>query len=98
MAKFLVRWAIDTIRVPTDEKERRALSLGMVEMVKADLKTGITKEWGAYLHGMKGYSIVEGSETEITSQLMKYAPFVKFKVQAVLSVVQLEKAMKAKRK
>jgi hypothetical protein len=48
----------------------------LMEMVKQDIKKGITKDWGAFVGEMNGYSVLEGTELEILSQVQQYTPFV----------------------
>ena len=55
MPKYFMTWEIDPTRVPTDMKERAALWGGMVEMIKQEMKEGITTEWGCFVGEAKGY-------------------------------------------
>jgi hypothetical protein len=98
MAKYLILWEIDPARVPVNAKERGTAWLTMVEMVKADMKKGITKDWGAFPGEMKGYVIGEGSETDIVSVCLQYLPYVKFEVHPVISLAQDEQVIKASMK
>ena len=95
MAKFLILWEVDSTRVPTAAKERGTAWLAMVEMVKADMKKGFTKDWGSFPGELNGYAIDEGTEVTIMTELMKYAPYVKFEVRAVATLAQVEEAIKA---
>jgi hypothetical protein len=98
MAKYLILWEIDPARVPVNAKERGTAWLALAEMVKADMKKGITKDWGSFIGELKGYSIGEGTEVNIATQLMQYAPYVKFEVRAVATLAQVEEAIKASMK
>jgi len=95
MAKYLVLWEIDSARVPISAKERGTAWLACVEMVKADIKKGLTKDWGAIPGALKGYTIAEGTEVEIMNTLLQYAPYVKFEVHPVASLAQIEQSIKA---
>ena len=53
MARYLILWEIDPARVPTDAKERGTAWLVMVEMMKADMKKGVTKDWGHSLRNTR---------------------------------------------
>jgi hypothetical protein len=65
-----------------------------MEMVKQDIKKGITKDWGVFPGEFNGYSVVEGTEVEIMNQTQQYAPFVFFKVHPIASVAQAEDMIK----
>jgi hypothetical protein len=95
MAKYLLLWEIDTTRVPVSPKERGAGWKALMEMVKQDMKKGMTKDWGAFVGEINGYSVAEGTEVEIGNMLQQFAPFVRFKVHPIASVSQVEEVIKA---
>jgi hypothetical protein len=89
MGKYLVLWEIDRSRVPVDAKERGTAWGLLMEMVKKDIKAGITKDWGAFVGETNGYTVSEGTEVEIGNALMQYAPYVTFKTHPIASVAQV---------
>ncbi len=89
MGKYLVLWEIDPSRVPVDAKERGAGWSLLMEVVKKDIKAGITKDWGAFVGEINGYAIDEGTELEIGNTLMQYAPYVRFKTHPIASINQV---------
>ncbi len=94
MAKFLTLWEMDTTRIPeSPEEEVRGYTM-MVNMIKDDLKTGKTLEFGMFAGGLGGYVIREGTEQEIHEETMKYSPHTTFKTYPVLSISQLEEMLK----
>ncbi len=95
MGKYLSLWEIDRTKIPMDPKERGIGFDMLMEMVKQDMKKGITKDWGAFVGEFHGYSILEGTEVEIMNQVQKYTPFVYFKVHPIASVAQAEEMIKA---
>jgi len=95
MAKYLLLWEIDTTRVPVSPKERGAGWKTLMEVVKQDMKKGMTKDWGAFVGEINGYSVAEGTEVEIGNMLQQFAPFVRFKVHPIASVSQVEEVIKA---
>ena len=95
MGKYLVLWEIDTTRLPVSPKERGAASLPLVEMVKQDIKKGVIKDWGVFVGEDCGYSVAEGTESEIMNTLQPYVPFVRFKSHAIGSLTQVEEMLKA---
>jgi hypothetical protein len=95
MAKYLLLWEIDTTKVPVSPKERGAGWKALMEMVKQDMKKGMTKDWGAFVGEINGYSVAEGTEVEIGNMLQQFAPFVRFKVHPIASVSQVEEVIKA---
>lgn len=95
MGKYLYLWEIDRTKIPMDPKERGVGFSMLLEMVKQDLKKGITKDWGVFPGEFSGYSVVEGTEVEIMNQVQQYTPFVYFKVYPIASVTQTEQMIKA---
>jgi len=98
VAKYLVLWEVDSTRVPVNAKERGTAWLAMVEMVKASIKKGFTKDWGSFPGELNGYSIHEGTELELMTETLQYAPYVKFEVHPVASLAQVEQVIKASTK
>ncbi len=95
MPKYLVTWEIDPTRVPIDLKERGALWGGMLEMVKQQIKDGITSDWGAFVGEGRGYSIGEQSEVDLAKTLQRFYPFVTFQVHQVMSVDKMAEVAKS---
>ena len=95
MGKYLMLWEIDTTKVPVSPKERGAGWNTLMQMVKQDIKKGMTKDWGAFVGEINGYSVAEGTEVEIGNMLQQFAPFVRFKVHPIASVSQVEEVIKA---
>ncbi len=95
MGKYLYLWEIDRTKVPIDAKERGFGFNMLMEMVKGDIKKGITKDWGVFVGEHAGYSVVEGTEAEIMNQVQQYTPFVYFKVHPIGSVAHVDEMIKA---
>ena len=95
MGKYLMLWEVDTTRLPVNPKERGAGWNALMQMVKQDMKKGITKDWGAFVGELKGYAVNEGSELEVLNAVQQYSPFVHFKVHPIASVSQVEEMIKA---
>jgi len=94
MAKYLLLWEIDTMKIPVSPKERGTGWKMLMEMVKEDIKKGMSKDWGAFVGEINGYSVAEGTEVEIGNMLQQYAPFVHFKVHPIASVSQVEEMIR----
>jgi hypothetical protein len=94
MGKYLYLWEIDRTKIPVDAKERGVGFSMLMEMVKEDIKKGITKDWGVFAGEHNGYSVVEGTELEIMNQVQKYTPFVYFKTYPIASVAQVDEMIK----
>jgi len=95
MGKYLVLWEVDRDRVPVSPQERGAGWGALIDMVKEQLKKGISKDWGAFVGEINGYAVMEGTEVEIGNALQEYVPWVHFKLHAVASVDQVDKIIKA---
>lgn len=95
MSRFHVTWEMNLQEMPKTPEERVKLWITLLEMVKADLKAGFSKDWGVDAGGYKGYAIWEGvNEAELYLNLVKYFPYVIFKTRPALTVYQAEDAIK----
>jgi hypothetical protein len=95
MGRYLSLWTIDWTKIPVDPKERKIGFDMLMGMVKEDMKKGIIKDWGAFLGGYKGYSIMEGNEVEVMKEQQQYTPFVNFEMHPIGTVPQVEEMLKA---
>ncbi len=94
MGRYLALWEIDSSRSSVDTKEMAdAMSL-LAELVKQNIKSGITKDYGVFVGETNGYSIMEGTEVEVASVCAQYAPYVRFKIHAVASLAQISEVIK----
>ena len=98
MGKYLLLWEIDRTKVPVNPKERGVGFNMLLEIVKQDIKKGKTKDWGAFVGELSGYSVVEGTEVEIMNQLQQFIPFVYFKVHPIASVANVGEMIKVMKK
>ena len=67
MARYLLLWEMDLTKVPAARKERAAVWGPMIQMVKQSMEAGVTKDWGVFAGGMKGFSIHEGDEMTVSN-------------------------------
>ena len=95
MAKFLILWEHDRMRIPVDPKERLAGMTMLGNMVKEDLESGRLKDWGTFPGEHAGYAIMEGTDQEVSIGTARYDPYIKFKTHTVLSLSQALESMKA---
>ena len=95
MGRYLSLREIDPTRVPVSPQERAAGWGALTNMVKDDMKKGIIKDWGSFVGELNGYAVAEGSEVEIGKMNAQYAPFVRFKVYAIASLLDVEQVMKS---
>ena len=86
MTKFLILWRKNII--PEDPEKMAKLNLAMLEPVKAALKSGVFKDWGAYSNAYNGYVIAEGTEADIYAALLKWMPHILFDVHPIVNVDQ----------
>src|SRR4030065_1518864 len=103
MPKFYIKWRMEPTNVPVEPEARIKGWLSMLEMVKADMKAGVTKDWGCVAGGDCGYSISEAaSETELFTRLLNWMPYVHFEVEPVLTgdhtIELIKKAAAAEKK
>ncbi len=95
MTKFFMRWEVDSAFIPDDPEERTKQWLKMLEMVKADIKEGITADWGLCSGELAGHSVTADTTAEkVNTNLLRWMPYVKFEVSPVLTVDQTMKSIK----
>ena len=95
MTKFYVEWWLDPARMPVDAEERVRGWLQILEMVKADMASGKIRDWGCAPEGDFGHAIIEAENgTEVLASLLKYRPYVNFKVALALTVDQVIETVK----
>jgi len=70
MPKFFIHWKVDPTKIPLNPEERAKLWLSMLEMVKADMKADVIKDWGMRSAELSGYGVSELSEVEVHSAMM----------------------------
>ena len=95
MGKYLILWEMDETKVPSSRQERGAGWSAFMDMVKQDIKKGMTKDWGAFVGELRGFSVAEGTEVEIINWAQQFVPFVRFKVHAIASVSQIDEIVEA---
>ena len=61
-----------------DPQQRATAWKPLIEMVRQDMKEGKIKGWGVFVGELNGYSVAQGTEVEIGSMLLRFAPFVHF--------------------
>lgn len=95
MGKYLMFWEVDHSKIPIDPKERGEGWKLLMSMVRRDFEKGLTKDWGAFVGETKGYSIAEGTESEILNLTQQYVPFCIFKVHPIATENQINEMIKA---
>lgn len=88
MAKFYMRWQLNQIFIPVNPEERIKNWLTMLEMVRADLKSGSLTDWGICNDLSGGYAFAEGDEKAVHASVLKWSPYVLFDIKPVLNVDQ----------
>lgn len=95
MGRYLVLWEVDQSRVPIDAKERGGAWSLLMAMVRQDREAGMIKDWGTFVGEINGFMVSEGTEVEVGSALVRYSPYVSFKVHPLLSESQTNEVIKS---
>ncbi len=95
MTKFLTLFELDKTRIPDSPEEQLQYFSMLRSMMKEDMKNGITRDFGAFVGGLKGFVIREGTEQEVEMEIMKYVKFTNYKTYPFLDIDQLEEMSKA---
>jgi hypothetical protein len=90
MEKYLVLWELEQSRLQVDVKERATMWKAFHGVLKQDFERGNLKEWGNFVGEHRGFSIVEGTPTEVGVLLQQYVPFVRFTVQRFVGQEEAE--------
>lgn len=93
MPKFLVKYKVNPLMMPTSPEERMKLLQSMNEGIKALLDSGEIKDFGEYCDGSGGYTIGEGDDlADLYASLMRWWPYVDFDAKPVLTIDQVIEA------
>jgi hypothetical protein len=95
MPKFLIEWKGNVSLTSEDYANLPKITLSLLEMVKASMKSNKITDWGAYCDLRTGYMIIEGTQDEIMPELLKYMPYVLFDVKPVVNLDQTIEAVRA---
>ena len=95
MGRYLVLWEVDQSRVPIDAKERGGAWSLLMAMVRQDREAGMIKDWGTFVGEINGFAVYEGTEVRVGSALIKYVPYVSFKVHPLASESQTDEIVKS---
>jgi hypothetical protein len=95
MGKYICLWEADESKIPIDPAERKVGWQMATAMVREDFNKGLTKDYGVFLGQPNGFTIVEGTEEEVTNMTLQYMPFFRFKVIPIISLDKVEAAINA---
>lgn len=95
MPKFHIEWKGNVSLSSEDYANLPKITLALLEMVKASMKSNKVTDWGAYCDLRTGYMIMEGTQDEIMPELLKYMPYVLFDVKPVVNLDQTIEAVRA---
>jgi hypothetical protein len=95
MPKYYHKWTMNPLEVPKSPEERMKLWQSMLEMMKADMKTGVVKDWGMTSDLSEGYVIMEfANDMEQAAYVLKWIPAMNVVVKPVLTVDQCLEILK----
>jgi len=94
MPKYLVTFKAVNSRISVNSEARRKQQIPFTEFVQQALKSGAMKDWGVAPDSMKGYAVIEGSESDLSSMEQMLIPYFKFEEQVVLTADEFLKVLK----
>jgi hypothetical protein len=95
MTKYYAKWTMNPLEIPKSPEERMKMWQLSLEMVKAQMKAGIIKDWGITSDMSEGYSIGEfANETDVAAQAIKWIPALNVVAKPVLTVDQCSEMFK----
>jgi hypothetical protein len=95
MAKYMVLWKIDTSRTPEDPKTKKAQYRGFGDAVLKQMKEGRIKEWGIFAGETRGFTIFEGSISDLHIHNTVWVPFVELEVHEIMTIDEVNRASEA---
>ena len=95
MGRYLVLWKVDQSRVPVDAKERGGAWSILMDVVRQDREAGMITDWGGFVGETNGFAVYEGTEVKVGSALVKYVPYVSFKIHPLASESQTNEIVKS---
>ena len=94
MSKFYMRWHLNPILIPTNPEERVKLWISMLELVKADIKSGALIDWGMCSDSSGGYAFAETDEKTLHTTILRWMPYVNFNIKPVMTADQVIDSIK----
>jgi len=94
MTKFYSHWHMNPTLIPTNPEERTKLWLGMLQRVKADMKSGDILDWGITADLSAGYTLRETDEKGLIADASNWMPYIIMDAKPVLTPDQALEAMK----
>ena len=94
MTKWFLTWKMTPQYWSLPRAERLKIGIQMLEMVYADIKAGLIKEWGITADTGGGFTISEGTVTQLYESLMKYRPYFAFEVTPYIPFDQHKNTLK----
>jgi hypothetical protein len=88
VAKYFMKWQMNHTMIPANPEERGKLWISMLEMVRAEMKSGALVDWGVYTDSSAGYTLAETDEKSLHAMVLKWIPYVVFNSKPVLTVDQ----------
>lgn len=92
MPKFLVKWEMNPCMFPANPEEQGKLIATLFKMVKEDETAGVCQNWGMFPEANAGISFSDQGVEELAAILMKYTPYIVFRVKPLLSLDQAVRA------
>ncbi len=75
MARYFVHWEVDRSAMPANPKDRIGVVMNLMKIPREETKI---KEWGNFGFNGKGYCVLEGTEQDIATFILKNSPIFKF--------------------
>jgi hypothetical protein len=88
MTKWYLKWKLTEQYWSLSTADRLKMGIQMLEMVDADLKAGLIKDWAITTDTGSGVTMSEANETQLYEALIKYRPYTAFEVTPVIPFAQ----------
>jgi hypothetical protein len=92
MPKYLVKWKINHHMMPEESEDIGKVMSCLMQMVKDDIESGACLSWYMFPESNRGVSFSDQSEEELTATLMKYYPYIFFRVKPLITFDQAMQA------
>jgi hypothetical protein len=95
MSTYLLIWNLNPNYISEEPAKRAKQWQQLMKMIDEDMKRGVLKSWGSFIAEGGGYSLMEGSELDVSVMAQQYVPYVEFETHACATFEQTKQLLEA---
>jgi hypothetical protein len=94
MGRYLCLWEIHRAAIPTTGEEWTEWER-LLGWVNDEMQTGFLKDWGQFIGELNGYTVVEGTDADVSRMAQQLISVCSFKIHPIASVGQVAEMVRA---